>query len=162
ALVRSGGWASRLSAGTGFFPASALTEETESAGLTRLTIRRPLQAETGQSVAWDATRTDGPLATTVTLFASTLHHAVFLSRERAYVLSNQPFASTIRGAELLTTWRKEPITFTGVYDYVHAREFEDTDFADVPLTPRHAVTLLAGLEDEEVGRFVLEWFYTGR
>jgi outer membrane receptor for ferrienterochelin and colicins len=32
----------------------------------------------------------------------------------------------------------------------------------VPLTPRHSVTLLGGLEDEEVGRLVVEWFYTGR
>src|SRR5262245_46184525 len=47
ALARSGGWSGRLSIGTGFFPASALTEETEAAGLSRLTLRRPLQAETG-------------------------------------------------------------------------------------------------------------------
>ena len=38
ALVRSGAWNSRLSVGTGFFGPSALTEETEAAGLSRLVI----------------------------------------------------------------------------------------------------------------------------
>src|SRR5262249_25646773 len=71
-------------------------------------------------------------------------------------------ASTNVGTELLATWRREPLTFTGVYGFVHAKEYENTAFEDVPLTPRHAVTLLGGLEDEEVGRFVVEWFYTGR
>jgi outer membrane receptor for ferrienterochelin and colicins len=48
-----------------------------------------------------------------------------------------------------------------VYGFVHAREYENTAFEDVPLTPRHSVTLLGGIEDDEVGRFVVEWFYTG-
>ena len=162
ALLRSGGWTSRLSVGTGFFPTTPLTEETEAAGLSRLTIRGPLRAETGQGASMDVTRTIGPFSSTVTVFASRLEHPVFVDRTDAYVLANQPFASTNVGAELLTTWRREPVSLTAVYDFIHAREFEDTACADVPLTPRHAVTVLAGLEDEDVGRFVLEWFYTGR
>ena len=39
ALLRRGGWSSRVSAGSGFFAPSALTEETEAAGLARLTSR---------------------------------------------------------------------------------------------------------------------------
>jgi iron complex outermembrane receptor protein len=162
ALFRSGGWASRLSVGTGFFPTSAVTEETEAAGLSRLTVPGPLKAETGDSVSFDLTRTFGALSATATLFASRIHDPVFVERTTAYVLSNQPSASTNAGTELLATWRKEPVTFTAVYGFVRAREFENTAFEDVPLTPRHAVTLLGGLEDEEVGRFVVEWFYTGR
>jgi len=162
ALLRSGGWTSRLSVGTGFFPTTALTEETESAGLSRLTIRGPLRAETGQGASLDVTRTIGPFSSTVTIFASRLEHPVFVERTDAYTLANQPFASTNVGAEFLATWRREPLSLTAVYDFMHARKFEGTTFADVPLTPRHAVTVLAGLEDEDVGRFVLEWFYTGR
>jgi iron complex outermembrane receptor protein len=162
ALFRSGGWASRVSVGTGFFPSSALTEETEAAGLSRLTVRGPLRAETGQSASFDVTRTIGPFSATATVFASRIHNSLFVERTTAYVLSNQPFASTNAGTELLATWRKEPLSFTAVYGFVHAREFENTAFEDVPLTPRHSVTLLGGLEDEEVGRFVVEWFYTGR
>ena len=162
ALFRSGGWTSRVSAGTGFFPTTPLTEETEAAGLSRLTIRGPLQAETGQGASVDLTRTAGPFSSTVTVFASRLQHPVFVDRTDAYTIANQPFASTNVGAEFLATWRREPLSLTAVYDFIHAREYEDTAFADVPLTPRHAVTVLAGLEDEDVGRFVLEWFYTGR
>lgn len=162
ALFRAAGWTSRVSAGTGFFPTTPLTEETEAAGLSHLTIRGPLRAETGQGASVDVTRTKGPFSSTVTIFASRLQHPVFVDRTDAYTLANQPFASTNVGAEFLATWRREPVSLTAVYDFIHAREFEDTAFAEVPLTPRHAVTLLAGLEDEDVGRFVLEWFYTGR
>src|SRR5687767_5176264 len=48
ALLRSGAWTSRLSLGTGFFGPSALTEETEAAGLSRLVVSRPLRAEEGR------------------------------------------------------------------------------------------------------------------
>jgi outer membrane receptor for ferrienterochelin and colicins len=162
ALFRSGGWTSRVSAGTGFFPTTPLTEETEAAGLSRLTIRGSLRAETGQGVSLDVTRTDGPLSSTVTIFASRLQHPVFVDRTDAYIVANQPLASTNAGAELLATWRREPLSLTAVYNFTHAREFGDAAFAEVPLTPRHSLTVLAGLEDEDIGRFVLEWFYTGR
>ena len=162
ALVRAAGWTSRWSVGTGFFPSSALTDETEAAGLTRLTVRGPLKAETGDSASFDVTRTIGPLSATATVFASRIHDPVFVDRTTAYVLANQPFASTNVGTELLGTWRREPVSVTAVYGFVRAREYENTAFEDVPLTPRHSVTVLGGMEDEEVGRFVLEWFYTGR
>jgi outer membrane receptor for ferrienterochelin and colicins len=162
ALFRSGGWTSRVSVGNGFFPTSALTEETEAAGLSRLTVRGPLKAETGDSASIDVTRAIGPFSATATLFASRIHDPLFVERTAAYVLANQPFASTNVGAELLATWRKEPLSLTAVYGFVRAREFENSEFEDVPLTPRHSVTLLGGLEDEEIGRFVVEWFYTGR
>jgi iron complex outermembrane receptor protein len=151
-----------VSAGTGFFPTSALTDETEAAGLSRLTITRPLQAERGTSVSADLTRALGTFSVTATVFASRIDHAVFVDRTTAYVLSNQPFATTNDGMELLATYRREPLSVTAVYGYVRAREYEDTAFADVPLTPRHSATVLAGWEDEDEGRVILEWFYTGR
>jgi iron complex outermembrane receptor protein len=162
ALFRAGGWTSRVSIGTGFFPTSALTEETEAAGLTRLIVRTPLRAETGDSASVDVTRTLGPFSATATVFASRIHNPLFVDRTTAYVLSNQSFASTNVGTELLATWRKEPLSVNAVYGFVHAREYENTAYEDVPLTPRHSVTVLATLEDEDVGRVVLEWFYTGR
>ena len=70
ALARAGHWTSRLSVGTGFFGPTPITEETEAAGLTRLEIRRPLEAERGLSTSFDVSRTDGPLSYTATLFAS--------------------------------------------------------------------------------------------
>jgi iron complex outermembrane receptor protein len=162
ALFRGSGWTSRLSAGTGFFPSSALTEETEAAGLSRLAVHGPLRAETGQSASFDVTRTIGPFSATATLFTSRIHQPLFVERTTAYELANQPHASTTVGTELLATWRKEPVSVTAVYGFVQATEFENTAFAEVPLTPRHAVTVLGGIEDVETGRFVVEWFYTGR
>jgi iron complex outermembrane receptor protein len=162
ALFRSGGWTSRASAGAGFVPTSALTEETEAAGLSRLTIRGALRAETGQGVSFDLTRSDGPLSYTATVFASRIRHPIFVERSSAYVLANQPFASANVGSELLATWRRTPLSLTAVYDFVRAREFENTAFEDVPLTPRHALTLLGTWERENVGRIGVEWFYTGR
>jgi iron complex outermembrane receptor protein len=161
-LIRAGGWTSRLSVGTGFFPSSALTEETEAAGLSRLTVRGPLQAETGDSASFDVTRAIGPFSATATIFASRIHHPIFVERTTAYVLANQPFDSTNVGSELLATWRKEPLSINAVYGFVRAREYENSAFEDVPLTPRHSFTVLGTLEDDEIGRVVLEWFYTGR
>ena len=78
------------------------------------------------------------------------------SEPRRLRASNQPRPSSNVGTELLAT-----LSFTAVYGFVRAREFENTAFQDVPLTPRHSVTLPGGLEDEEVGRCVMEWFHTG-
>jgi outer membrane receptor for ferrienterochelin and colicins len=162
ALFRSGRWTGRISAGTGFFPTSALTEETEAAGLARLRIAGPLRAETGRGVSFDLTRTNGPLSYTATVFASRIRNPVFVERTAGYVLANQPFASTNVGTELLATWRRAPLSLTATYGFVSAREFEETAFADVPLTPRHSVALLGTWEREGVGRIGAEWFYTGR
>jgi outer membrane receptor for ferrienterochelin and colicins len=162
ALFRSGGWTSRASVGAGFVPTSALTEETEAAGLSRLTIRGPLRAETGKGVSFDLTRSDGPLSYTATVFASRIRNPIFVERSAAYMLANQPFASTNVGSELLATWRRTPLSLTAVYDFVRAREFQNTALEEVPLTPRHALTLLGTWERENVGRIGVEWFYTGR
>ena len=63
ALLRGGGWTSRISAGQGFVAPTPLTEETEAAGLTRLVIPQTLRAEKGRSASFDLTRSAGPLRT---------------------------------------------------------------------------------------------------
>ena len=60
ALMRRNGWTSRVSAGTGYFASTPLTEETEAAGLTRLSMPAPLEAETGKSYSIDVTRIGRP------------------------------------------------------------------------------------------------------
>ena len=162
ALFRVGRWTSRVSAGTGFYPSTLLTEETEAAGLSRLTIRGPLRAETGQSGSVDLTRTDGPLSYTATLFGSRIRNPVRVERTNEYVLANEPQPTTNVGVELLATWRRAPFTVTANYDFVHAREFEEMAFADVPLTPQHAAGVVGMWEREGIGRVGLEWYYTGR
>jgi iron complex outermembrane receptor protein len=162
ALIRQGRWTSHVSAGTGFFPTTPLTEETEAAGLSRLTIRGPLRAETGQSASFDLSRTDGPLSYVVTLFASRVRNPVWVDRTLNYVLTTQPKPSSNVGTEFRATWRRGPFLLTGNYVFVRSREFEDTTFADVPLTPRHAVGINGMWEQKGGSRVGVEWYYTGR
>ena len=162
AVLRSGGWTSRLSVGTGFFASTPLTEETEAAGLTRLDIVRPLEAERGSSASFDVTRTDGPLSYTATVFASRIADPIHVDRSPAYVLRNLADPTINVGIELLGTFRREPFAVTGTYTYVHARETVDGIEQDVPQTPRHSAGVVGMWEAEDVGRVGVEWYYTGR
>jgi outer membrane receptor for ferrienterochelin and colicins len=162
ALARAGHWTSRLSVGTGFFAPTPITEETEAAGLTRLEIRRPLEAERGLSTSFDVSRTDGPLSYTATLFASRIRDPLHVERSPSYVLSTLSDPTTNVGTELLATWRRAPFSVTGSYTYVRARETVNAVQQDVPLTPRHSAGLVGMWEVEDVGRFGIEWYYTGK
>jgi iron complex outermembrane receptor protein len=162
ALARSGEWTSRFSIGTGFHASTPLTEETEAAGLTRLEIDGPLEAERGVSASADVTRTDGPLSYTATVFASRISDPVHVDRSTAYVLRHLAEPTTNLGAELLGTFRREPFAVTATYTYVHARETVDGLEDDVPQTPRHSAGVVSMWEKEDVGRLGVEWYYTGR
>jgi iron complex outermembrane receptor protein len=162
ALMRSGDWTSRASVGRGFFAASPLTEETEAAGLSRLSIVRPLQAERGTSASVDLTRTFEWGSATATVFGSRIANPLQVERADAYVLFNQRMASTNVGTELLGTWRREPYVVTVNYAYVRSREGERGSRQDAELTPRHSAGLVGMWEAEDVGRVGLEVYYTGR
>jgi iron complex outermembrane receptor protein len=162
ALARSGRWTSRVSVGTGFFAPTPLTEETEAAGLTRLEVDEPLEAERGVSASFDLTRTDGPFSYTATVFASRIADPIHVERSPAYVLRNLVEPTRNVGLELLGTFRREPFAVTGTYTYVRAREKVDGIDQDVPQTPRHSAGIVGMWEVEEVGRIGVEWYYTGR
>jgi iron complex outermembrane receptor protein len=164
ALFRWDGWTSRLSAGQGFFAPTPLTEETEAAGLTRLTVPSPLRAERGRSASLDLTRALGPVSLTTTLFASNVRNPVHVNRGNAYEVVNLPEQTTNRGVELLGTWRKEPFAATASYTYVRSRELElaSGGRADIPLTPRHSFGLVGVWEQEGKSRLGIECYYTGR
>jgi iron complex outermembrane receptor protein len=162
ALVRSGAWNARVSGGTGFFGPSALTEETEAAGLSRLQIASPLRAEDGRSASFDIGRTDGPASYTLTLFASRVRHPISVTPSATgLVLTNADEPTTNTGVEALVTLRRSPFSLTGTYTYVRAREREDGLSRDVPLTPRHSAGVVGMWEKEGVGRVGVEWYYTG-
>jgi outer membrane receptor for ferrienterochelin and colicins len=161
-LFRSGRWNSRVSAGTGFFASSPLTEETEAAGLSRLTIPAPLRAEQGKSVSLDVSRTDGPASYTVTLFASRVRNPIHVERlASSLVLTNLTTPTSNTGLELLGTLRVVPFSVTTTYTYVRAREVDEQGERDVPLTPRHSAGIVGMWERENVGRVGVEWYYTG-
>ena len=162
ALARAGRWTSRLSVGTGFFGSTPLTEETEAAGLSRLQVDGPLEAERGVSASFDLTRTDGPFSYTATVFASRISDPLHVDRSPVYVLRNLADPTTNTGLELLGTFRQEPFALTGTYTYVHARETVEGVVQDVPQTPRHSAGVVGMWEAEDVGRIGVEWYYTGR
>jgi outer membrane receptor for ferrienterochelin and colicins len=162
ALARAGRWTSRVSVGTGFFGPTPITEETEAAGLTRLQVRQPLEAERGLSASFDLSRADGPLSYTATLFASRVNDPMDVERSPSYVLSTLPDPTTNVGLELLGTMRRAPYSVTATYTYVRARETVDRVEANVPLTPRHSAGIVGMWEREDVGRVGIEWYYTGR
>jgi iron complex outermembrane receptor protein len=161
ALLRRGRWNSRFSIGTGFFGPSALTEETEAAGLSRLKVPLPLRAEEGRSASADLTRTDGPLSYTVTLFASRVRHPIEVRRDTAFTLSNADAAATNAGIELLGTLRHEGYALTATYTFVRSREPASGRVVDAALTPRHSAGLIGMWEREDVGRVGFETYYTG-
>jgi iron complex outermembrane receptor protein len=162
ALMRAGGWSSRVSAGRGFFGPTALTEETEAAGLARLRIPNPLRAERSTSASVDLTRSAGPFSATATLFASRISDPVEVDRA-TFVARNLDSSGTNAGVELLSTWRQTPFAATASYSYVRSLEPPDTPgrSVDVALTPRHGVSLVGMWEREGKGRVGLECYYTG-
>jgi outer membrane receptor for ferrienterochelin and colicins len=162
ALARRKRWTSRLSVGTGFYGPTPITEETEAAGLTRLTVLHPVEAERGVSASFDVSRTDGPLSYTATLFASRVRDPMHVARSPSYILSTLPDPTTNVGVELLGTLRRQPFSVTATYTYVRARETVEAIEEDVPLTPRHSAGIVGMWEKEDVGRVGIEWYYTGR
>jgi iron complex outermembrane receptor protein len=162
ALFRKDQWVSRISAGQGFFGPTPLTEETEAAGLTRLTIPQALEAERGTSVSMDLTRTIGSGSITATFFGSRIAHPIAVDRETSYRLFNWTEATTNTGVELLATLRHGPFSATASYTYVRAREGDATERQDAELTPGHSAGLVGMWESESKGRFGVEVYYTGR
>jgi len=161
ALLRGGEWNSRVSVGTGFFGPSALTEETEAAGLAGLARPAALRAEKGRSASWDITRTAGAVSTTVTLFASRVTDPIKVDRETSYTIRNAE-QTTTAGLELLGLFRREPFALTGSYTFVRARERDTGATADLALTPRHSGGLVGMWEEEDAFRVGVELYYTGR
>ncbi|HXV62489.1 MAG TPA: TonB-dependent receptor [Vicinamibacteria bacterium] len=161
ALLRQGRWTGRVSFGSGFFAPTALTEETEAAGLTRLSIPGPLSAERGRSVSLDVSRNDGPLTTTLTLFASRIDESILVERSTDYLLRNVDGGTTNTGVEILATFRRPPFAATGTYTYVRSIESDGGLSRNVELTPRHSAGLVAMLEDDDVGRLGFELYFTG-
>jgi iron complex outermembrane receptor protein len=159
ALLRAGGWSSRISVGSGFFAPSPLTEETEAAGLHRLTIPAPLEAERGRSVSLDVTRTSGPLTVTATAFQYRVEDPAVVDRG-SYTLATLAESTINTGFETVATFRRQPFNVTATYTYVHSREGVGMERSDIPLTPRHSAGL-TGMWENDRGRAGVEAYFTG-
>jgi len=161
ALLRGGGWTSRLSLGTGFFGPSVLTEETEAAGLGRVSVPRPLTAERGRSASIDVSRTVGPGNYSMTVFRSRVAHPIEVDRSLGLVLTNAVQSATNTGVDLVATLRRAPFALTATYTYVRSREPESGFLVDAALMPRHSAGIVGMWERDGTGRVGVEWYYTG-
>ncbi|MDH4107928.1 MAG: TonB-dependent receptor [Gammaproteobacteria bacterium] len=170
-LYRPGPWTIRASLGQGFFAPTPFVEEIEEAGLSRLEPLAGLRAETADTASLDAGRSFGAIEASLTLFASNISHAVRLeefdpdasgSTDRVRLV-NVDGATRTRGAELLLRYRRQVFTLTGSYVYLDASEPASSvdGRRAVPLTPRHAVGLVAMWEEHDRGRVGIEAYYTG-
>jgi iron complex outermembrane receptor protein len=160
ALLRGGAWSSRISVGNGFFAPSALTEETEAAGLARLSIPAPLKAERGRSASLDVTRIYGPLTVSATAFQYRVEDPAVVDRT-TFTLATLAQATINTGFEILATFRRQPFSMTGTYTYVHSREGVGVERGDIPLTPRHSAGL-TGIWENDRGRAGVEAYFTGQ
>ncbi|WP_213803236.1 TonB-dependent receptor [Granulicella sp. dw_53] len=161
ALMRGHRWTSRLSLGQGFSTPSALTEDTEAAGLRRLTVIAPLFVERGRGLTFDLTRNWAHWTATSTLFASNVHHPLYTEQQTAYTLRNLADATENIGVENVATWREGEFSAVASYTFTHAREKPGTVRQDVELTPRHSAGLVGTWERENAARIGVEAYYTG-
>jgi iron complex outermembrane receptor protein len=161
ALFREGPWSSRISYGTGFFAPSAITEETEAAGLSRLTVQGPLKSERGRNTSFDLTRTAGPLSATLSVFYSTVLDPVDVERTSEYLLRNLAAPTKNAGVETVAIWKTDDFSIVANYAFVRSREDTETGRAEVPLTPRHSIGIDGAWEFGNVWHLGVEWFHTG-
>jgi iron complex outermembrane receptor protein len=161
ALLRRGAWSSRVSIGSGFFAATPITEETEAAGLSRLSVAGPLKAERGTNGSVDLTRVAGPLSVTLTGFYSRIVDPVDVERTHEYVLRNLPEPTTNTGLEAVGIWKTDDFSLFANYSYVRSRETTEEGRVEVPLTPRHSAGVDAAWDLTDIWHFGVEWFLTG-
>jgi iron complex outermembrane receptor protein len=156
-LFKGDDWSSRVSFGSGFFAPTPLIEETEAAGLSRLTLPRRLTAERGESASVDFSGAAGGLRATVTVFASRVREPLDVQRDAVFALVNRSTPTTNAGLDFVSSWRGGPFSVVAAYAYVRAREGD----ADVPLTPRHTAGIDWAWERPSTWRLGVECYYTG-
>jgi outer membrane receptor for ferrienterochelin and colicins len=164
-LYRPGPLRIRASLGQGFYAPTPFVEEIEAAGLSRLLVPTGLEAETAETASFDIGYTAGPAEFSATLFGSNIDDAVQLQTVDADTvrLINAAGVTRTRGAELLARYRWDSFSVTGSYVYVDASE-PDPDGGGrrtTPVTPKQTAGFVAMWEEEGIGRFGFEAYYTG-
>jgi len=165
-LVRPGEWTVRASAGTGYFPPTPFTDETEAVGLGRLAALGDLDAERARSAMLDVGRDIGTLELNVTVFGSEIEDALVVTEDGSGGLSMANASAPVRtwGTEFLARVEQGPLHLTATHVYTRSTEQHPvgTGRREVPLTPRHTVGAVGAWEVEGRGRFAAELYYTGR
>ena len=159
----------RLSGGAGWAAPSALTDETEVFGLTRVAGPLTVAAERARTVSLDVSSTHGPLEMSGTFFASRIANAVGLRRatndsDGSVVFVNAGGPSFTHGAELFAVYNEEPIIITAYYAATRTQETspENGRLRESPYVPRETAGLDIAFEEDDSGtRVGLEALFTG-
>ena len=166
ALVTRGSWTVRGSAGGGAFAPTPFIEETEATGLTPVVPAQKLEVEKARGATLDVGRVIGTVELNATAFASMISDPVVVHErdDGRLELTNADGDTRTGGAELLARVRREPFTVTTTYTYLRSTEEDLTSRARrrVPLTPAHAIGMVAMWEQEGQGRVGLEMYFTGK
>ncbi len=170
ALVRTGSWATRMSAGRGSFAPTPFTEETESTGLSVLAPLRDLAAERADNLSADLTWARAPFEITATAFYSRVQDPLQV-RETGRLadpleLRNADGPTRTRGTEVIARYHRDEPELDVILTHMYLWSTEVDPFApdrrrEVPLNPRHAGSLdvLGEIGPVRVG---FEVFATGR
>jgi outer membrane receptor for ferrienterochelin and colicins len=169
ALMKLGsGLTLRPSTGTGFFPPTPFTEETEATGLSRLAPLGRLEPERGKSVSIDLGWTRGPLEVTATWFRSQIDNPLVLretpSGPKPVEIVNATIPDRTVGSELIARLHQGGIDLIATYMYLWGTEENPHtgERREATLNPRHTagVDWLWNIEGRV--RLGVEVFYTGR
>jgi outer membrane receptor for ferrienterochelin and colicins len=165
------GWTLRLSAASGVFAPTILTDETEVVGIDEVELVDPLRFERAATASVDVGGRIGVLEVNATLFASRVTDPLRVigvpsgnpfEHERLHLMQSARPSRT-HGGELVARYLEEPWHVTASYTAIDATEWDDAAGRRVAaaLTPRHAVGLVAMHEWDETARVGLEFYYTG-
>ena len=132
----------------GFSAPSALTEETEAAGLKRLVVPSPFKVERGRGLTFDLTRSWRTFTATTTLFASNVHHPLYVEQTTAYTLTESRCLHKNLGVESVGMWRRRRVLRNSLL-HMDTRPGDARSVRqDVELTPRNTAGLVGTWERE--------------
>ena len=166
-------WTARLSAASGVYAPTPLTDETEAYGLSHV---RPTAREAEHATGWslDVNRMKGAVELRGSAYRTIVNHPLVVRTEGEELqLVNGDEPSRTQGIDVSARYRMRPLRFTASYSYIDATrpeigqlfgidfEFDTTMRRVVPLNPRHSLSLdvtherendrLVGLEARFVG-----------
>ena len=160
-------WSVRLSAGTGYAPPTAVTEETEAIGLRAIQPGPGLERERSVGAMLDINGTVANVELLLTTYASMIDGAIQLADagdgSGDGILRNATGTTRIAGVEGAAIWRFEGGKFLGTYGYTRgSRADANSGLREpIPLLPRHRVGGDLMLEKEGDYRVGIEGIFYG-
>ena len=167
-------WTARLSAATGVYAPTPLTDETEGFGLSHI---RSTAHEAEHATGWslDVTRAKGAVELRGSAYRTIVNHPLVLRlRGEELLLVNADDASRTQGIDFFARYSLRPLRFTATYSYIDATrpeigqiigedfQFDTTMRRVVPLNPRHALNLDVAHERENDRLIGLAAHFVGR